>query len=647
MCGIAGYVTIAPEDGSQAILRGMTDRLAHRGPDGFGYYQDQHANLGHRRLSIIDLATGQQPMSNASGSLWLSYNGEIFNHAVLREELQNLGCQYRTKSDTETILHAYRQYGAGCVEHFRGMFSFALWDKDAQVLFCARDRLGIKPFYYIWDGGLFAFGSEIKAVLAHPAVPTAFEEHALPEYLASGYLTGERTLFQKVRKLMPGHWLLLDLKRSNPEPQIVQYWDVPQPGPAEARPDGDWIQECRQRLEEAVETRLMSDVPLGMFLSGGVDSSAIAALIRRKTSGPVKTFSVGYREAEFSELSYAAEVARTIGTEHHETVIGMEDFFQALPDLIWHEDEPIAWPSSVSLYFVSRLAAQQVKVVLTGEGADELFAGYKRYAWQLLNEKGMRYYGVIPPGMRGWVRGQIATSSLLSASVRRKLNHTFVGRKENLESVYLDSFYGAFSAEQQRELLGHEPVGVYGDYLRYWSSRPQASSLQRMLYADQKTYLVELLMKQDQMSMACSVESRVPFLDHPFVEFATRVPDRLKIRGNTQKYILKKAVEDLIPHEILYRKKMGFPTPLSQWFRDPKAEPLWEALRARDGFLGCYLNPDAVKSLIERQRSGLEDATDRLWRLLNLQIWGDIYITGRKERWREGALVSESAASGA
>jgi asparagine synthase (glutamine-hydrolysing) len=646
MCGIAGYVTIAPEDGAQAILRRMTDRIAHRGPDGFGYYEDRHAHLGHRRLSIIDLATGQQPMSNASESMWLIYNGEIFNHAALRPELQKLGCEYRTKSDTETILHAYRQYGPSCVERFRGMFSFALWDKDAQVLFCARDRLGIKPFYYVWDGQMFAFASEIKALLAHPAVSAAFEESALPEYLASGYVTGEGTLFQKVRKLMPGHWLLLDLKQAKPEPKIVQYWDVPEPGHAEDRSDSEWIQECRQRLEEAVETRLMSDVPLGMFLSGGVDSSAIAALIRRKTSGAVKTFSVGYREAEFSELSYASEVARAIGTEHHETVIGMEDFFQALPELIWHEDEPIAWPSSVSLYFVSKLAAQQVKVVLTGEGADELFAGYKRYAWQLLNERGMRYYGAIPPGVRNWVRGQIATSSMLSASLRRKLNHTFVGRGENLESIYLDSFYGAFSAAQQGELLGREPTNIYGDYLRYWSSRPQSSSLQRMLYADQKTYLVELLMKQDQMSMACSIESRVPFLDHPFVEFAMRVPDHLKIHGNTQKYILKKAVEDLIPHQILHRKKMGFPTPLSEWFRDPKAEPLWETLCSRDGFLGSYLNLDAVKSLIERQGSGFEDATDRLWRLLNLQIWGDVFITGRKERWREGALISESAASG-
>jgi asparagine synthase (glutamine-hydrolysing) len=351
----------------------------------------------------------------------------------------------------------------------------------------------------------------------------------------------------------------------------------------------------------------------------------------------VKTFSVGYREKEFSELGYASEVAHSIGTDHHETVIGMDDFFGVLPDMVWHEDEPIAWPSSVSLYFVSKLAAEQVKVVLTGEGADELFAGYKRYSWQLLNEKAMNAYGVVPSPIRRWVRGQIADSSLLSASLRRKLNHTFIGRGENLESVFLDNFYGAFSADQQKELLGRTPSGVYGDYMSYWSRRPAASSLQRMLYADQKTYLVELLMKQDQMSMACSIESRVPFLDHHFVEFAARVPDRLKIHGNTQKYILKKAVEDLIPANILYRKKMGFPTPLTTWFRDPKAKPFWDALRARDGFVASYLNLDAVNALIERHQNGFEDATDRLWRLLNLQVWGDIFITGREDRWRQRA----------
>jgi asparagine synthase (glutamine-hydrolysing) len=380
----------------------------------------------------------------------------------------------------------------------------------------------------------------------------------------------------------------------------------------------------------------MSDVPLGMFLSGGVDSSAIAAIIKRSTNGPVKTFAVGYQEARFSELSYASQVARSIGTEHHEVVVGMDDFFTALPRLIWHEDEPISWPSSVSLYFVSKLAAEQVKVVLTGEGSDELFGGYERYRWNLLNQRGAAAYRIVPGPLRRFLRSQAAGSPLLSASLRRKLRHTFLGREDSVESLFLDNFYCAFSREEQNRLLTSPPQAVYGNYLRYWNARASSSSLTRMLYADQKTYLVELLMKQDQMSMACSIESRVPFLDHKFVEYSTRIPDRLKINGATQKYVLKKAVEDLLPHDIIYRKKMGFPTPIRSWLLDAKAEPLYAALRSRDGFLASYLNLGEVESLIRRHRSGFEDATDRLWRLLNLQLWGDLFITGRREQWWDG-----------
>jgi asparagine synthase (glutamine-hydrolysing) len=377
--------------------------------------------------------------------------------------------------------------------------------------------------------------------------------------------------------------------------------------------------------------RLMSDVPLGMFLSGGVDSSAIAALIKRSTSGPVKTFAVGYQEQHFSELSYAAEVARAIGTEHHETTVSMDDFFSALPHLLWHEDEPIAWPSSVSLYFVSKLAAQEVKVVLTGEGSDEMFAGYERYRWNLLNQRGAAAYGILPAALRRWIRSQVDTSTLLSASLRRKLGHTFVGRGREIESLYLDNFYCAFSAAEQARLLATPPPAVYENYLRCWNSRRGSSPVSRMLYADQKTYLVELLMKQDQMSMACSIESRVPFLDHTFVEFSTRIPDRLRIRGATQKYVLKKAVEDLLPHDIVYRKKMGFPTPLREWLLDARAEPLYQAIRSDEGLLGALLDMREVNALIDRHRSGLEDSTDRIWRLLNLQLWGDLFLTGRKK----------------
>jgi asparagine synthase (glutamine-hydrolysing) len=323
-------------------------------------------------------------------------------------------------------------------------------------------------------------------------------------------------------------------------------------------------------------------------------------------------------------------VARAIGTDHHEIVISRQDFMEVLPRLIWHEDEPITWPSSVSLYFVSKLASENVKVVLTGEGSDELFAGYERYRWNLLNQRGAEVYRrLVPAAARRLVRERLASTSLLRAPLRRKLGHTFLGREDSLESLYLDNFYGAFSADAQARLIGRPAGAAYGNYRRYWDARPHAPLLSRMLYADQKTYLVELLMKQDQMSMACSIESRVPLLDHEFVEFAMRVPDRLKIRGGNQKFILKKAIEDLLPREIVYRKKMGFPTPIRSWLGGMEARGFAADLCSPDKFLASYLDLKELEALIARHSSGLEDATDRLWRLLNLQLWGEIFLNGK------------------
>jgi asparagine synthase (glutamine-hydrolysing) len=614
----------------------MTDVIRHRGPDGHGYYRDTFASLGHRRLSIIDLSAGNQPMTNEDGSLWIVYNGEIFNHASLREELERAGHRYRTHCDTEAILHSYEQYGPACLSRFRGMFAFAIWNKQTRSLFCARDRLGKKPFYYYWDGRLFVFASEIKALLEHPAISPALEEALLSEYLLFGYTNDERTLFSGIRKLMPGHFLVL-----SPEGLAVErYWSLPHPSPAVPRPAEAWIRECRERLEETVRLRLMSDVPLGMFLSGGVDSSAIAAIMKRQVDGPVKTFSVGYREAAFSELDYARQVAAAIGTEHNEVLVGMEDFFNALPQLIWHEDEPITWPSSVSLYFVSRLASRQVKVVLTGEGSDELFAGYGRYRSYLINQGWGKVFEHFPGALKGWLRARIAESPMLTASLRRKLRHSFLGRGESLEESYLDNFYAAFScSEQQRLLSSAGELAPYGSFLTCWNAVPDVSPLSRMLYADQRTYLIELLMKQDQMSMACSIESRVPFLDHLLVEFAAKVPDEMKLGHGTGKYILKRAVENLLPREIIFRKKMGFPTPLRQWLMDPRATRLMSLLRDRGGILGVYVDSAYLDRLLALHQNGQEDATDRIWRLLNLQIWGDLFLTGRREQVWDGLLA--------
>lgn len=371
MCGIAGFVTVEPTASQISVLERMTDSIRHRGPDDSGFYEDQHAFLGHRRLSIVDLSGGHQPMANEDETLWITYNGEIFNHRDLRQELEGLGHRYSTRCDTETILHAYEQHGPGCLARLRGMFAFAIWDKRARRLFCARDRLGKKPFYYFWDGRAFVFGSEIKSLVRHPAISPRIEESILPEYLAFGYLSDDRTFFAGIRRLMPGHSLTLDLDSTAPKPEIQQYWNLPFPASDDDRDQDSWIHECRQRLEESVRLRLMSDVPLGLFLSGGLDSSAIAAIMSRLLPQRVKTFAVGYPEQPYSELSCAARVARHIGTDHREVVVGMEDFFNALPMVIWHEDEPAAWPSSVPLYFVSRLAAEHVTVALTGEGSDE------------------------------------------------------------------------------------------------------------------------------------------------------------------------------------------------------------------------------------------------------------------------------------
>jgi asparagine synthase (glutamine-hydrolysing) len=569
-------------------------------------------------------------MSNEDGSVWISYNGEIFNHADLRPELEASGHRYKTHCDTEAIIHAFEQFGAECLQRFRGMFAFVLWDEKKQTLFCARDRLGIKPFYYYCDGRLFVFASEIKALLEHPEISARLEESSLAETLSFGYTNNANTMFRGIHKLMPGHHLSVALQDGRLNLRFQQYWDVPWPPAAVSpRTDQEWIAEFRQRLEETVRMRLMSDVPLGVFLSGGLDSSAIAALIRRMVPGPVKSFSVGYGEERYSELGFAQQVARHIGSEHHEVRITAEDFLGSLPQLIWHEDEPITWPSSVSLYHVARLASKHVTVVLTGEGSDELFGGYGRYRFFLKHRPWAAAYSRVPQfirhGLRNWIQG----TSLLSADLRRKLSHTCLMRSAGPEGLLVDNFYSAFSGEEV-SLLRPGAGSPYENFLTYWNHRGDDTPLERMLYTDQKTYLAELLMKQDQMSMACSIESRVPLLDHTFVEFASRIPASLKITGQG-KHIFKKAVEDLLPHDIIYRTKMGFPTPISQWLRQEPGLTYVRELTSNQGFVSSLLDQGRVRSLVERHLSGREDLTDPLWRLINLQIWGDLFITGRRQ----------------
>lgn len=635
MCGIIGFLSSSLNtDATQVrsrILERMSNEITHRGPDGVGYFVEpaHQVYLAHRRLSIVDLATGQQPMFNEDGQRVIVFNGEIFNHTDLRPGLEEAGHRYHSHSDTETILHAYEEFGPASVERLRGMFAFAIWDGPTQTLFAARDRLGKKPFYYYFDGQTFAFASEIKALLRHPDISAAPAEKLFPEYLVFGFVSGEETLYRNIHKLSPGHWLRITRTPTGLQVEKQRYWQIPDSPADTSRTAEQWASAVLDGLEQSVRLRLMADVPLGSFLSGGLDSSAITALICRNTSSPVKTFSVGYGEARYSELPWARQVADVLATEHHEVIVSREEFFDQLPRLIWHEDEPIAWPSSVSLYFVSQLASKFVKVVLTGEGSDELFGGYERYRWHMLNQRASSLYSGLPAGLRSSLKHWVTESPMLRASVRRKLSHTFLGRDSSLESLYLDNFYGAFSPAEIAALLpGSSPLSAYDGFLRVWNERPNASLLPRLLYTDQKTYLVELLMKQDQMSMAASIESRVPFLDHQFLALSMTIPDSLKINGREQKYILKKSMEGLLPHNIIYRPKMGFPTPLRQWFADPASNAMLDSLVSPQSFLASFMDIALIKQLLAQHRSGFHDGTDRLWRLLNLELWGKAAFSG-------------------
>ena len=626
MCGIAGILEFGPDArASAAALREMCSVITHRGPDDDGFYTDGAAGIGMRRLSIVDVAGGHQPISNEDGRLWLVFNGEIYNHIALREQLMARGHRYVTHSDTETVVHLYEEYGAECVQHLRGMFAFAIWNRDTKTLFIARDRLGIKPLYYKLTRDRLLFGSEIKAVLAHGGIRPEFNRAALPEYLAFGYLSGEETFYSGIRKLLPGHTMTIGL---DGQAEIRQYWDLETSKPDQSRDENYYVQSYRELLEGAVNSHLMSDVPLGVFLSGGVDSSAVAALMTKIRREPVETFSVGYREQRYSELPFARAVSDHIHSRHHEVLVSEHDFFASLPHLIWHEDEPMAWPSSVALYFVARLARERVTVVLTGEGADETLAGYTRYAFTLKNAALDRAYRSLVPGfLRRGLRNTVARSSLLGATARRKLEHTFLAKDgESWASFYFDNFFSAFGETEQKGLLTSELAReaasgtAYKNVLSYWE-HSSGEMLERLLYTDIKTYLVELLMKQDNMSMAASIESRVPFLDHELVEFAARIPGEVQIQGLAGKRILKKAVEDLLPHSILYRPKLGFPTPWSGWLAGSRLESIRDMLLEPRSLERGYFRREAIGQLFDEHRTKHRDNYDRIWRLLNLELW--------------------------
>jgi asparagine synthase (glutamine-hydrolysing) len=635
MCGICGIVTVRDHEGPDAeLIARMQDSLLHRGPDGAGVHLGPGVGLGHRRLSIVDVAHGQQPMYSADRRHVIVYNGEVFNHPELKPRLEAEGIPYRTRSDTETVLHLYERDGVQCVAHMRGMFAFAIWDSRERSLFLARDRFGVKPLYYLQrPDGTLIFGSEIKAVLCATRDRPVLNLAAIPDYLANHAPSGEETLFAGVKRVPPGHYLLW----KNGTAIIRRYWDLEYGTAADNVPAGsaaerELVSEYSHRLTEAVRIRLMSDVPLGMFLSGGIDSAAITATMAPLVKEPIRTFSVAFAEREANELAFARMVAGAYGTEHREVLVSPDEFFAALPRLIWHEDEPLAHPSSVALYFVSRLASRHVKVVLTGEGSDETLAGYNRYRVTAFNMRaGAAYERYVPQLVRRLVSRSIGALPR-HWRARQIACRTFLTRGSGLDELYLENF-AVFSREAQGALLGasvRERLGEIRPYEAYHAALERVRSrplLSQMLYADVSTYLHELLMKQDQMSMAASIESRVPFLDHPFAEWVAKLPVNMKLRGHTTKWILREAMKGRLPREILSRRKMGFPVPVGAWLRGRWRPLLDEYVLGGRASERRLFDSHAVSTLVAEHLAGVNHS-ERLWALLTFELWCRIHLDG-------------------
>ncbi len=625
MCGICGFFHIASQP-DESCLERMCAAISHRGPDSSevslfsGTGGD--CGLGHVRLSIIDLVGGLQPMSNKDASVWISYNGEVYNHLLLKEDLEKRGYQYKSRCDTESLVYLYEEYGEAIPEYLRGMFAFAIWDAKKQQLLLCRDRLGIKPLYYAMVEGGIVFASEIKAILASGLISPQIEPSAMIEYTSLGYVADEQTLFAGIKKLPGGHTLLF---RPGQEAKIDCYWDVRYDQQVKVDEE-EAVARIRELFYASVRMRMMSDVPLGVFLSGGLDSSAIAGVMAALSSSPVQAFSVGFEKKYYSETGYARAVAEHNGMLYRECVLRPEDFVASLDELVWHYDAPIHFPASVALYHLSRLARQYVTVVLTGEGSDEIFGGYGRYMSCHYNMKLARLFSFVAPHrVRGFLRKNLWQWPL-PIKIKKGIAHSFLYHSQQPEQLVFDNYYRLNGLGNMPQLFSPDFCADsnidISNYLRHFSRWPQADIVSKMLYTDKKTYLEELLMKQDKMSMAASIESRVPFLDHKLVEYAATLPTSLKIRPGNLKYILKKSMASYVPSLILKRQKMGFPIPLGQWMREPYFNGyLRDILMEKRTRERGLFQSKVVEQILTEHEKGSQDNSFQLWMLLNFEIW--------------------------
>jgi len=615
MCGTCGIVLKDPSARVNAdTIARMSDAIVHRGPDDSGAYLNGRVGLGFRRLSIIDLAGGHQPMANEDETVWIVYNGEIYNHADHRAPLEARGHTFRTRCDTEAIIHLYEEHGSRAPGELRGMFGFAIWDEKRQSLLLARDRSGIKPmFYAVTAGGDLVFGSEIKAILASGMVEPELDRSAVAEFFALGTVSGTRTLFRNIKKLAPGH----TARWRDGRIEIERYWSLPsyEPGKLAFRDVNEAADEFWRRFVEAVGIELMSDVPLGVFLSGGLDSSLIVAAMRQRGVEELRTFSVGFGEAEVSELPFARIVAQQFATDHHEVSCTADQFFAALPRLTRHRDHPLTFVASIPLFFVSELAASSVKVVLAGEGSDELFAGYGRYPRALLNLRaGEALDSVLPQAARGTLARAIGR--LGDDYVGSRLKRSFLAHASSFEDSYLEPFADFDAAH--RELLLGAGDGAYAAAAGLVDRELLAvNPLESMLRFDQLTYLEELLAKQDQMSMAASIESRVPFLDHHLIEWAAQLPPDVKLRGGAGKAVVRAAAERVLPRSITHARKRGFFVPITRWLRERGTAVFAEYMPDTDD---AVVSAPYVRRLLDEHRGG-RDHTARLWRVLAFEVW--------------------------
>jgi asparagine synthase (glutamine-hydrolysing) len=617
MCGITGLVNFNTERAIKpAVLKNMSDSIYHRGPDDEGHYIHRNVGLGFRRLSIIDVNSGHQPMSNENDSIYIVFNGEIYNYLEQREKLKQKGYSFKTKTDTEVILLLYQEYGVDCLQYLRGMFAFAIWDNNKQQMFCARDRFGIKPFYYYRDQEKFVFGSEIKAILKSGHIEKTISLDALDSYFAFGYITSDLSIYKNIKKLQPAHYLLLSFK-NKPTIEIKRYWEI-HFEPDYSKSEKRWQEEIEECFSETVKLHMISDVPLGAFLSGGIDSSSVVAMMARNSDRPVKTFSIGFKEQKFNELKYAREIANKYGCEHHEQIVESESI-SLLPKLVNAYDEPFADASAIPTYYVSKLAREFVTVALSGDGGDELFAGYTGYT----KFKKIRSFPLnfTKPFLNKLIWGSI--HNLLPLNIKGKGLMYFLSQHKEFAFAYQT----IWTREERRKLIDNQDarIGNQGtelykeEILRNKNSHDIITNFQ---YLDIKTYMVDdILTKVDRASMMNSLEVRVPMLDHVFAELSFKIPWNLKLKGDMKKYILRKSMENYLPKTILNHPKQGFGVPLALWFKRDLKEFVNDTLLSKNPLLSNYLNKNYVKKIVLEDRKGKRDFNLKIWSLIILEQW--------------------------